>query len=229
MNIRSLGRERQHGLHGMVVNVPIDVDKTVNQLPRTFLQSQTIQLQLFRKVSFQKPYLYETIRPNIVLEAARYLSNTELFKQQKIALSVTWIDDVSGGETKVDFIINPGDKPVITDNEQLVDPLFGTLEELLKEIDEWDETKNDLPINPDFMDTLLVFNDDMLLKLAPGEGRTPLHLRKDEFIEELAYPCVFAGAIRELPEDLSILKKAKSDILRLVILYTRYAFSLFLF
>ena len=24
MNIRSLGRERQHGLHGMVVNVPID-------------------------------------------------------------------------------------------------------------------------------------------------------------------------------------------------------------
>ncbi len=101
MNIRSLGRERQHGLHGMVVNVPIDVDKTVNQLPRTFLQSQTIQLQLFRKMSFQKPYLYETIRPNIVLEAARYLSNTEIFKQQKIALSVTWIDDVSGGETKL--------------------------------------------------------------------------------------------------------------------------------
>ena len=47
MNIRSLGRERQHGLHGMVVNVPIDIDKTVNQLPRTFLQSQNIQLQLF--------------------------------------------------------------------------------------------------------------------------------------------------------------------------------------
>ena len=117
MNIRSLGRERQHGLHGMVVNVPIDVDKTVNQLPRTFLQSQTIQLQLFRKMSFQKPYLYETIRLNIVLEAARYLSNTELFKQQKIPLSLTWIDDVSGGETKVDFIVNTGDKPVITDNE----------------------------------------------------------------------------------------------------------------
>ena len=99
----------------------------------------------------------------------------------------------------------------------------------MKEIDEWDETKNDLPINPGSMDTLLVCNDDMLLKLAPGEGRTLLHLRKDECIEELAYPCMFAGAIRELPEDLSILKKAKSDILRLVILYTRYAFSLFLF
>ena len=42
----------------MVVNVPIGIDKTVNQLPRTFLQSQTIQLQLFRKLSFSKPYLY---------------------------------------------------------------------------------------------------------------------------------------------------------------------------
>ena len=30
MNIRSLDRERQHGLHGMVVNVPIYIDKTVN-------------------------------------------------------------------------------------------------------------------------------------------------------------------------------------------------------
>ncbi len=65
----------------------------------------------------------------------------------------------------------------------------------MKEIDDWDETKNDLPINPGSMDTLLVCNYDTLLKLDPGEGRTPLHLRKDEFIEELACPCVFAGFI----------------------------------
>ena len=95
MNIRSLGRERQHGLHGMVVNVPIYIDKTVNQLPRTFLQSQTIQLQLFRKLSFSKPYLYETIRPNVVLEAARYLSTTELFKLEKVVVSEDWVNSVS--------------------------------------------------------------------------------------------------------------------------------------
>ena len=54
----------------------------------------------------------------------------------------------------------------------------------------------------------------MLLKLAPGEGKTPLNIRQDEFIEELAYPCVFAGVKRDLPEDLTNLKKSKSDILR---------------
>ena len=80
MNIRSLGRERQQGLHGMVVNIPINTEQSVNQLPRKFSQSQTIQLQLFRKLSYAKPYLYETIRPRVVLEAARYLSTTELCK-----------------------------------------------------------------------------------------------------------------------------------------------------
>ena len=56
------------------------------------------------------------------------------------------------------------------------------------------------------------------MKLAPGEGRKPLYLTTDKLTEELAYPCVFDGHFRDLPEDLSILKKLKSDILRLVIL-----------
>ena len=226
MNIRSLGRERQHGLHGMVVNVPIDIDKTVNQLPRTFLQSQTIQLQLFRKLSFSKPYLYETIRPNVVLEAARYLSNTELFKLEKVVVSENWTNSVSGtGSDNVNFFVNPNDEPsdAIIDIERQnsetvpgIEDLFENLDELMKELDEWDETKDDLPINPGSLDTLLLSSENLLMKLAPGEGRKPLYFSQDKFIEELAFPCVFAGLSRDLPEDQSILKKSKSDILRLV-------------
>ena len=132
----------------------------------------------------------------------------------------------------MDFIVYPNDK-LCTDtipdegdilkNETSVDAtwsdLFENIDEFLKEIDEWDETKNDLPINPGSLDTLLWSNDNMLLKLAPGEGKTRLNIRQDEFIEELAYPCVFADVKRDLPEDLTILKKSKSDILRLVLFY----------
>ena len=232
MNIRSLCRERQHGLHGMVVNVPIDIDKTVNQLPRTFLQSQTIQLQLFRKLSFSKPYLYETIRPNVVLEAARYLSTTELFKLEKVVISEHWVNSVARtGTNNVNFIVNPSDEPsdAVIDKEEhgseIVAAIVENLEELLKEIDDWDETKDDLPINPGSLDTLLLSNENLLMKLAPGEGRKPLYFSQDKFIEELAYPCVFAGHCRDLPEDLSILKKSKSDILRLVFLNTLYTDS----
>ena len=176
MNIRSLGRERQHGLHGMVVNVPIYIDNTVNQLHRTFLHSQTIQSQLFRKLSCSKSYLYETKRLIIVLEATRYLSNTELFKLEKVVVSEVWVNSVSRTNTdNVDFIVSPNDKPCDTNQEKQdyvivpgIENLFENLEELLKEIDEWDENKDDLPINPGSLDTLLLSNEDLLIKLAPA-------------------------------------------------------------
>ena len=229
MNIRSLGRERQHGLHGMVVDVLIYIDKTVDQFPRKFLESQTIQLQLFRKLSFAKPCLYETIRPNVVLAAARYLSTTELFKLEMVVVSEDWVNSVTRtGSGNFNFIVNPNNEPcdIVIDEEEKdsetvpgIKELFDNLEELFKEVDDWDETKDDSPINPGSLHTLLLSNDNLLMKLAPGEGRTPLYFSQDMFIEEVAYPCVFAGLKRDLPEDLSILKKPKSDILRLVILF----------
>ena len=173
MNIRSLGRERQHGLHVMVVNVPIDFEKTADQLPRTFLQSETIQLQLFRKMSLKKRYLYETIRPNVVLKATRFLTTTEFFKQKKIVVSDDWGNSVSEINTLVDFIVNPNVKPCLPNSEQEddmsknpsnepdIEDLFENLDELLKDIDEWYETKEDLPINRGSLDTLLVSNENV--------------------------------------------------------------------
>ena len=48
-----------------------------------------------------------------------------------------------------------------------IEDLFENLEKLLKEIDDWDETKDNLPINPGSLDTLLISNEDLLMKLAP--------------------------------------------------------------
>ena len=138
------------------------------------------------------------------------------------------------GTDNINFFVNPNDKPcdTITDQEEQdfltvpgIEDLFENLEELLKEIDDWDETKDDLPINPGSLDTLLLSNENMLMKLAPGKGRKPLYLTQDKFVEELAYPCVFAGLNRDLPEDLSILKKSKSDILRFVIFINLFSTS----
>ena len=184
MNNISLGRERQQEVHGMVVNIPIDTERIVNKLPRYFTHSQTIQLQLFRKLSFSKPYLYETIRSKVLLAAARYLSTTELFKQQNVVLSEEWNTSVGVGDS-VDFIVNPNDKPgheegdIVQDkpsDDNNLSDLIEKIEEFLKDLDYWDETKNDPPVNPGSSDTLLMSNDNMLLKLAPGEGRTPLNI-----------------------------------------------------
>ena len=56
--------------------------------------------------------------------------------------------------------------------------------------------------------------DNVLLKLAPGEGKRPLLLTLDKHVEELAYPCAFGGEKRHIPDDISVSKRAKSDIMR---------------
>ena len=91
-----------------------------------------------------KPYLYETIRQNVVLEAARYLSTTEIFKLEKVVVSENWVNSVTrSGSGYVNFIVNPNDEPcdIVIDEEQEdsetvpgIEELFDNLEELLKEI-----------------------------------------------------------------------------------------------
>ena len=130
------------------------------------------------------------------------------------------------GSHNVDIIVNPNDNPsdIITDQEEKyyvtvpgIEDLSEKLGELLKEIDEWDEIKDNLPINRGSLDILLLSNENLLMKLAPCEGRKPLYLTQDKCVGQLSYPCVFAGLNRDLQGDLTILKKSKSDIFRLVI------------
>ena len=99
------------------------------------------------------------------------------------------------------ILVNPNDEPcdIVLDQEEQnsetvtdIEDLFDNLEELLKEIDEWDETKDDLLINPGSLDTLRLSNENVLLKLAPGEGRKPLYFSQEKFIEELACLLVIA-------------------------------------
>ena len=51
------------------------------------------------------------------------------------------------------------------------------------------------------------------VKASSGEGETPLNIRKDEFVEELAFSCMYAGV--EL-KGITILSTCKTDILRFV-------------
>ena len=54
-----------------------------------------------------------------MLEAARYLTNTELFKLEKVAVSVDSVNSVSRtGAVNVDFIVNTNDNPCDTNKDQ---------------------------------------------------------------------------------------------------------------
>lgn len=116
MQIRPLGVDLQKGLKGAVVNIPIDINTNVSIIPRNVDDHHTIAVSLMRKMEYKRPYLYEVIRPNKVIAAAKYLSLTPLYQEHGIAISNIWnitneyqesfID--SGEKELEEEILNPG-------------------------------------------------------------------------------------------------------------------------
>lgn len=96
MQVRCLGRDRQYGLKGSVVNVSNDLEQSVSTLPRNLEDSATIQVMLMRRMCYNVPYLHETIRPKKVYDAARYLVNTPAYREDGVTLSPAWLTNVTG-------------------------------------------------------------------------------------------------------------------------------------
>ena len=71
MQIRPLGADRQYGVKGNIINVPVSVDTSVRVLPRNFDQTHTIQVKLMRRVGRGRPYIFETVRPAAIFASAQ--------------------------------------------------------------------------------------------------------------------------------------------------------------
>jgi len=80
----------QYGLKENIVNVPIDVNETEKILPRKITNASVVHLALMRKLQYKHPYLFETIRPDKVYNACKYLVSTPVYQDEEIQLSEEW-------------------------------------------------------------------------------------------------------------------------------------------
>ena len=81
MQIRGLPRGGQYSLKGNVINVPVDIQPTINCLPRPMDENFTVAIQLKKKLSYKKVDFKENVRPLRVLTALHWLmNNSELYK-----------------------------------------------------------------------------------------------------------------------------------------------------
>jgi len=79
---------KQLRIHENVVCVPADICTTVNMLPRTTSDFETVAVQLKRKSQYHHPFLTSNVRPTCIREVGMYLvEHGELFKQEKISFS----------------------------------------------------------------------------------------------------------------------------------------------
>jgi len=127
----------------------------VSALPRHVSDSHIITLVLKQKMCY-KHGRQERIRPAIVREAAKYLVQTDLFKELKITYDDNWEYD--------DEVDDDDDR---TDNNKCT----CELEELIDE-----------PVNPGNAETLHDNEQDVVIIMAPGEGKYPLSLLYDDFL-----------------------------------------------
>ena len=96
MQIRELPRGGQYSLKGNVINVPVNIQPTINCLPRPMDENFTVAIQLKKKLSYKKVDFKENVRPLRVLSALHWLmNNSELYKKSGIVVDDNWFQEVT--------------------------------------------------------------------------------------------------------------------------------------
>jgi hypothetical protein len=202
MQLKCLGSGRQHGLQGNIINVPNDLDTCLAAIPRTFDDTKTVKVMLMRQMKGKSPVWHEVVRPARVLEAARYLTHTDLYREEGITFSTNWKCESNEDQhaavetTNIDRTTDSGSTSTSSSEEE-----------------------DEAPLNPGDEESMLLPEKDLtdtVSKLAPGEGTLPMSILTDLNAEILSFPTIYAGVRRNFNEQLRITRTdiAKSEARR---------------
>ena len=211
MQIRELPRGGQYSLKGNVINVHVDIQPTVNSLPRPMDENFTVAIQLKKKLSYKRVDFKKNVRPMRVLTALHWLlTNSDMYKNSGITVDNSWFQGVteSAEDTVREFLkmsvqnTNPDvsvnypdlgkDKtlPSLTEDRENGD---GYESDGFSEVDSNEHVGN---VDTLVDDANIENKIDQVLTFAPGEGRHPLSLYQDTDAEYLCFPTIFCGQRR---------------------------------
>ena len=225
MQIRELPRGGQYSLKGNVINVPVDIQPTINCLPRPMDENFTVAIQLKKKLSYKKVDFKENVRPLRVLSALHWLmNNSELYKNSGIALNDSWFQEVTEStEDAVREFLEVSteqskDSHSIQNEKQEQDKAS---DNPIAESNDYDSDHySEIDVNDRVgnIDTLVDEADidnkyDKVFTFAPGEGQHPLSLYQDKDAEYLCFPTIFCGQ-RPPSKDERLVPVHYSDIVK---------------
>ena len=226
MQIRELPKGRQYCVKGNVINVPVEIQPTVNALPRQMDENFTIPVKLKKKLSYKKCDFTENVRPTAVLSALHWLmSGSELYKNSGVQIDSSWAESVTSDSREIirEFLspnANFGASADVEDENQQTpqnngetradenttpedkNPTEGTGYESdnFSEID----TAENVTGNSDTLLDDDSLNTDRSYTFAPGEGQHPLSLYTDHDAESLSFPTIFCGQKRPGKKDRKV-------------------------
>jgi hypothetical protein len=200
----------QLGLKGSVVNIPIEINDILQELPRNFDNMATIQIKLKRHVLHSTDYMFETIRPAVVCEALNFLVNTPLYKKYNITINEEFFSKYEKEVGKeIEFIVEVND---ISEPEQIKEIHQNLINDYAEEdID-----------NAEIEEEVLVIDQNKQINncikiIAPGQGKQPVPWHAIPDLEELCFPTIFAGNGVEFKNNVKIsyTDRVKSESRRL--------------
>ncbi|XP_060561861.1 uncharacterized protein LOC132721554 [Ruditapes philippinarum] len=206
MQIRELPRGRQYSVKGNVVNVPVDIQPVVNELPRPFDENITVAVKLKKKLSYKSCVFSENVRPFHVLVALHWLKrNSDLYKHSAVTIDEEWATRVTKDceETVQNFLSFDTTRPENTTTaEQNFTPTCNAeaVTECLETNTYDSDAEENAQENVGNIDTLLdnadIENRNTTFTFAPGEGQRPLSIYQDTDSEFLCFPSIFCGQRR---------------------------------
>ena len=204
MQIRELPRGGQYSLKRNVINVPVDIQPTINCLPRPMDENFTVAIQLKKKLAYKKVDFKENVRPLRVLSAQHWLMNkSQLYKNSGIVVDESWFQEVteSSEDTVREFLEVSKESKVKNNTEGEIQEHNYTSENDTVESNDYDSdhySEVDANEHVGNVDTLVDDADidnkcDKVFTFAPGEGQHPLSLYQDKDAEYLCFPTIFCG------------------------------------
>ncbi|XP_072142204.1 uncharacterized protein [Dermacentor andersoni] len=180
MQIRRLlySNSGQFAIRGPIVNVPINVDITVQMLPRDVDEDQALCVHIKRRMIYKSVYIRGMVKKTELLPWLVFLEKSTLYRYYGIRISREKADKLC------DNMVEPSDENA----KRIGDP-----------VDHHDPMETALAMS--LGQQTLIIDDSNVLVVAPGEGITPVSIVYDQHGEELSFPQIYLGEPRNISPD----------------------------
>ncbi|XP_065304810.2 uncharacterized protein [Dermacentor albipictus] len=180
MQIRRLlySNSGQFAIRGPIVNVPINVDTTVQMLPRDVEEDQALCVHIKRRMIYKSVYIRGMVKKTELLPWLVFLEKSTLYRYYGIRISREKADKLC------DKVVEPSDENA----ERIDDP-----------VDHHNPMETALAMS--LGQQTLIIDDSNVLVVAPGEGITPVSIVYDQHAEELSFPQIYLGEPRNISPD----------------------------
>jgi len=213
MKILGLPRGKQKAMHGAAVNVPCNPDETCGILPRIPSSSSVITIKLKRKLKYRGHVFHQTIRPWKIKRALHFLKFIQKNPHyQDVVINDNWEEDCISEDSNLWESLN-NDTSHLDESEENNDNDKSDSEgesdsenENSTENNDFNELLNTksnlcgLPFDSCLQPKDICREADLLLSIAPGEGKKPHGIHSDLHSEEMSFPHLFPDGKFEFDE-----------------------------